>query len=702
MDVFMGEFIIGDSVDCAGKGARGSVPVRYCSFRPMFEFASTSAYRSALASASALSAASAPVFASVFASALLFILCISFLLAVVPGQAFAGSYDMPKVDIAAEAKMDGSLHVVELRTFELHGDRAAMQWVFDVLPDEAKLQVNGVQLITTRAENEASESLALPSVPFQISWRDGGGPEKSAYSVDVEQDTLYVFPGTSDEILVVALDYTIKNGIQAYRDVAEIYWKYVGERWGEASADVSMTLTLPVPKGTFVTLGENVHAWGHGPLDGVVSMNEGGLITYSIPKVNAGQYAEARVVFPVSWLSLSSVGSAAQTHRNETRLETVLSEEQLWFDQANHQRMLHLSLVIAFGVVCVLLLLWALRMYFKHGKERMPSFKGKYWFTVPDPSVPPAVIGRLWRWNRESRDDFVATLIHLVYLGVVCVNEEWHAGCSAARRPKRVMRARNERSSKLVVAGSVDDGACDVGSGVRDYRLTLKPTAKLAADAEFDPCIVPGSLNLLDRAAINVLFRDVAGGRDSLLLSDIRTYGKVHPREFMAAMDHWQDLLSRETAERNFFEAKGARLQKGMLAVAALVLISGVIAFAFMKNPVFLFFAVPTAIALGVIANYLPRRTVRGNDLAAKCKALRNWLRDSSPLDDGSFGAASVQGDLAAYAYLFGVSGSSGRAVFSMPHELRLALDEALSAARSALAKTDDDDSSSGGEAAKG
>lgn len=701
MDVFMGEFIVGDSVDCAGKGARGSVPVRCCSFRPMFEFASMSAYRSTLAPASALSAASAPVFASVFASALLFILCISFLLAVVPGQAFARSYDMPKVDIAAEAKMDGSLHVVELRTFELHGDRAAMQWVFDDLPDEAKLQVNGVQLITTRAENEASESLALPSVPFRISWRNGGGPEKSAYSVDVEQDTLYVFPGTSDEILVVALDYTIKNGIQAYRDVAEIYWKYVGGRWDEASADVSMTLTLPVPKGTFVTLGENVHAWGHGPLDGVVSMDESGSITYSIPKVNAGQYAEARVVFPASWLSLSNMGSAVQAHRNETRLETVLSEEQLWFDQANHQRMLHLSLVIAFGVVCVLLLLWALWMYFKHGKERMPSFKGKYWSTVPDPFVPPAVIGRLWRWNRESRDDFVATLIHLVYLGVVRVNEEWQAGCSAPRRPKRVMRARNERSSRLGVVGSVDDGACDVG-GVCDYRLTLRSTAKLAADAGFDSCVVPGSLNLLDRAAINVLFRDVAGGRDSLLLSDIRGYGKTHPQEFLSAMDHWQDLLSRETAEQNFFEAKGTRLQKGMLAVAALVLILGVIVFAFMKNPAFLFFAVPTAIALGVIANYLPRRTVRGNDLAAKCKALRNWLRDSSPLDDGSFGAAGVQGDLAAYAYLFGVFDSSGRAAFTMPHALRLALDEALSAARSAPAKTDDDDSSSGGEAAKG
>ena len=48
--------------------------------------------------------------------------CALLLVVCAPQQAFARSYDMPKVDIAAEAQTDGSLHVVESRTFEFSGD----------------------------------------------------------------------------------------------------------------------------------------------------------------------------------------------------------------------------------------------------------------------------------------------------------------------------------------------------------------------------------------------------------------------------------------------------------------------------------------------------------------------------------------------------------------------------------------------------
>ena len=65
---------------------------------------------------------------------------------------------------------------------------------------------------------------------------------------------------------------------------------------------------------------------------------------------------------------------------------------------------------------------------------------------------------------------------------------------------------------------------------------------------------------------------------------------------------------------------------------------------------------VPTAIALGVIANYMPRRTVRGNNLVAKCKALRNWLRDFSSLDERPPTDVKVWGEFMVYAYLFGIA----------------------------------------------
>ena len=72
--------------------------------------------------------------------------CALLLVVCAPQQAFARSYDMPKMDIAAEAQTDGSLHVVESRTFEFSGDYTAVWWTFNDLPDGAKVQVNGVKL----------------------------------------------------------------------------------------------------------------------------------------------------------------------------------------------------------------------------------------------------------------------------------------------------------------------------------------------------------------------------------------------------------------------------------------------------------------------------------------------------------------------------------------------------------------------------
>ncbi len=75
-----------------------------------------------------------------------------------------------------------------------------------------------------------------------------------------------------------------------------------------------------------------------------------------------------------------------------------------------------------------------------------------------------------------------------------------------------------------------------------------------------------------------------------------------------------------------------------------------------MENFIPLIFMVPTAIALGVIANYMPRRSVRGNELTAKSKALRNWLRDFSSLDERPPTDVKVWGEFMVYAYLFGVA----------------------------------------------
>ena len=84
--------------------------------------------------------------------------------------------------------------------------------------------------------------------------------------------------------------------------------------------------------------------------------------------------------------------------------------------------------------------------------------------------------------------------------------------------------------------------------------------------------------------------------------------------------------------------------------------VGGVAIWLMMENFIPLIFMLPVAIALGIIANYMPRRSVRGNNLIARCKALRNWLRDFSSLDERPPTDVKVWGEFMVYAYLFGVA----------------------------------------------
>ena len=168
-----------------------------------------------------------PVAARLILLASALVLAAAALLAAAPGEAFAKSYDMTKVDITAQAETDGSLHAVEQRTFDFNGDFTAVWWTFEGLPSNAELKVNSVRMARVDGDgNVVGEWETLPGVPFVLDWRDAGGPGTDAYSVDAPKNTVYAFFDVSDEKAVIELDYTVVNGVQAYKDVAEVNWKY--------------------------------------------------------------------------------------------------------------------------------------------------------------------------------------------------------------------------------------------------------------------------------------------------------------------------------------------------------------------------------------------------------------------------------------------------------------------------------------------
>ena len=536
-----------------------------------------------------------------------------------PGSACAASYTIPAVDIAAQAETDGSLHVVEQRTFDFEGEHTVVAWTFDDLPEGSEIVVNSVRMVSMGADGAASGyPQVLGSVPFVLSWRDGGGPGGDAYSFDRARNTVYVFFDATDERRLIELDYTLIDGVTAYSDIGEVDWKFIDGEWAADSENVTLTVSLPVPSGATVEPGANVRAWGHGPGDGTVEVGDDGGVVYRIPRVEDGSFAEAHVIFPADWLTNLPSGTA-QPHRADRGLSAALSEEEAWVDRDSRAFSIELVHIIACALVCAAAVLVGLVAYLRFGREHVPAFKGRYWRAVPAEDVHPALIGRLWRWGRASSDDFIATAMRLADRGAI----------------------------RIVEAAPAGDGAQE--GGFRLERLTDAGKA-----AEGDP---------LDAKALEILFDEIAEGGDSVGFDQIAAFRERLPQRFEETMRAWQKLLSDEVDACSFFDLKSRAWQKRTFALAAVAAFAALVSWSASGNAFPLVFGVLATGALILLGNYMPRRSVEGNELCARSKALRNWLRDLSTLDEQPPSNAAAQGGLMIYAYLFGVSDEALRGI---------------------------------------
>lgn len=557
-------------------------------------------------------------------------LCVAIgVLGMSPRSAYAKSYDMPKVTIDAQVQSNGDLLVVEQREFDFSGSFSAVWWNYNNLPTGANLSIESVRMAQVDDSGELQNAwVTLSSVPFQLDWREEGGPDKTAYSFDEPENTVYAFFNEEDSRVVFELTYVIEDAVQAYSDVGELYWQFVGSQWQEDSSDISLTVTLPVPSGTTVEAGENVRAWGHGPLDATVQINSDGTVSYSVPHISAGSYAEARILFPTEWLTGISA-SDENAYFSTARLDTVLDEERTWADHANAQRAVSLGALLVVVLICLVILAWGIYSFVRYGKEFEPSFKEPYWRDVPVKGEHPAVIGRLCRFDKESASDLTATIMHLANEGALLIN-------------KGSYQKEGLLGSKIV----------------EDYYLTRVPEVELTLNSE------------IDRRAMSLLFDTVAQGQSSLWLGTIKLYAEEHPETFNDAVSRWQGIVSAHVNAGEYFESYSSVKRTRMACVAGiLIVLCAIVAFLF-SNPLVLIPALLTGFVLLVVSRFMDRRTQKGADVYARCEALEKWLTEFSALNERPPLDVKVWGEFMVYALIFGVAEKA-------MEELRKAIPEA-------------------------
>ena len=545
-------------------------------------------------------------------------------LAAAPRAARASDdYSIDRVDIDATVDNTGTVSVKEMREYDFDGDFHGVYWK---IPTG---ELNG---------NEVS------ALVDEVGAFDRNGNFQSFSESDSGQDGTYtiteypnyvkvkIYSAHSDESVRFVINYSYSYLATRYADTSELYWKFVSDGWDRPSENVTCTVHLPVPAGETVNPGDNVRAWGHGPLDATVNF-DGNDIVYNVPGVGTDEFAECRIVFPSEWLSLTPEYSS-------NRLDTILSEEQKWADEANARReraRLIQNVFAGIGAaVCVLTIILCVVKRRAYKASHRPLFDDKYFRDVPT-NDHPAVLGVLYNDGSAKESDLTASLMRLTDLGVI-----------------RLDLIKSRRKGFLGT-DKVDE----------DYRVVQQKD--LSNDREHD-----GSYEIDDRT-LHFIFGSLAplgkrksddGVKSALYFSELESIAKKHPSTYSNGYDSWKGTVEGVAEGRGFFVDE-TPTGKGALGAMLTLNILGAIACVFGLVFELVNWSVAVPVLAGNIVSFVIGCWTIGSmddlsreaiEVKAKLEALKRWLEDFTRLEEAVPNDVVLWNKLLVMAVVLGVS----------------------------------------------
>jgi uncharacterized membrane protein len=515
--------------------------------------------------------------------------------ALAAGPAAAKSFSIPSVDIKAQVEPSGDLRVREVRTLQFDGSFSLVYWDLSTKGSKG-IEVTGASGPTIDGSgSEAYKATDDPSArqPGTYFVSDLGGKLR-----------VQLFFSVYDTTSQFSIEYTAKSAAKRWADTAELYWQFVGNEADIPAGDVRVAVRLP--KGV---KRDDVRAWAHGPLWGDVAIEPDAGVVMTVSPLPATTFVEGRILFPAAALSKAPVVATP-------RLDSVLAEEQQLADEANRSRLWARFKVIAWSVVGVgaplLVLVLVLWLYVKYGREPKPDFKGQYLRDEPQPALPPALAGFIWRMGSIGRDDVTATLLDLVNRKVIDL--------------ERVTVHKKRMFGK-------DD--------TETYKLTLH-------DERLDE-LLP-----YERDLAKFLFHEIAGG-SSLVLSELKELAKKKRTTFAKGYKDWMEMVKSEAKRRQYLDKTadqmafvGASLGfVGAVAAGAAAVFSGGYWF---------FLGVPVCFGLTFVARAIKRRSKEAAELHAQYEALERYLKDFGRLQEKPPDAVVLWEHFLVYAVVFGIA----------------------------------------------
>jgi uncharacterized membrane protein len=521
-----------------------------------------------------------------FASVLkILFIVVSIFFSLPDGFAEARSLEIMEVDISAEVLPNGDLKVVESRTINFNGQfRGADQ----------KFYFSGI--------SSYSEVLIREDDFYYILVNQFPTSEPGTYSIQVYGDEYFVIDWSFDaynEKRTFILEYIARDVVIVHNDVAELYYKFIGDEWEFPTSSAFVTLNLPEGAEQ-----DQIRAWGHGPQHGEVVLKDPEMVSWWVAPLPANTYLEGRVVFPVTLVPDSNRFSGKEA------LPGILREEQRWAAQANISRLIkkyqvYISLFLLLGVALILIKMW------KGALNRHNAYKGEYYRELPG-EYSPAAAGYLWNRKRSNTSYLTAHILNLARLRHIGIEEI---------------------------------------PGTEDFRLVEKKGEKILSS--LDALITEFIFGKVYPYFVPNERQKDQGSQRTVIFRQIEEYAKDNPKEFHSFYGLWTGAALKDGEKQNFFKEHtswgwGCLPLVLMIILALLTLIWWelyLLGTVLLVTPFILFFASPNTYY-----------SEFGADQLLKWRAFRKFLLHFSSMDRSTVPSLVIWEHYLVYAVILDVA----------------------------------------------
>jgi len=510
------------------------------------------------------------------------------------GPAAAKDFSITTVDIDAQVRPNGDLRVHETRVLDFSGDFSFVYW------DLSTKGSRGVDITAASGPGLGGGG----RIPYKFTQDPWAKPPGTYFVSGMEPVRVQLFFRVADTSAQFSIDYVAKGAAKRWTDIGELYWQFIGDQATVPCDHVRVTVHLPEG----VTRGQ-VHAWAHGPLWGNVAIEPDASVVMTVDPLPANTFVEGRILFPAAVLSKAAPTAGA-------REAIVLAEEKKWADEANRSRLWARVKLALWSIVGIGLPLFALVLivilYIKYGREPKPRFQAQYLREIPQPPLPPALVGFIWRMGTVARDDVTATLLDLVFRKVIDLER--------VSVHKERLLGPDETTT---------------------YKLTLHDE-KL------------GELLPYEEQLVNFLFHQIAGG-STLVLNELKDLAKTHRTAFAKGYSTWTSKVAKQGEQRKFLDAPADRMAFTGAAFAFVGAV-GAGAAAILSGGYWYFLGIPVSIVLVFVARTIKRRSQEAAELHAQYSALERYLKDFGRLQEKPPEAVVLWEQFLVYAVTFGIA----------------------------------------------